>query len=365
MKRSENFLYLLIWLIVGLIPVFILRGNDNFSWSRLVIEWFRVLPFLLVFFVNNSLLVPRLLFRRKTLLYLAFISMSIVGIALLFEYLKPFLDYLSPNAPPPPQPPPFGNHPNAVLPPWPDRPAPYGYGLGNPQIWRQLVEQMLISFLVVGFNTAIKFVFKQQEDDQNNEKQQKMYLQSELSFLRQQISPHFFMNTLNNIHALVDLNSQEAKEAIIKLSQLMGYMLYESQSEKISVQKEMAFIKNFVELMRIRFTEDVNIDLDIPEELPSVSIPPLLTISFIENAFKHGISYEDYSFVHISFRFSEDKMNFEIKNSTHVEKVKSNNSGIGNLNARNRLNLIYGSSYELSIDQLPEKIFTVKLTIPL
>ena len=114
-------------------------------------------------------------------------------------------------------------------------------------------DLIIISFLVVGFNTAVKFVFRRQEEEQNIEEQKKIHIQTELSFLKQQISPHFFMNTLNNIHALVDISPEEAKEAIIRLSGLMGYMLYESQTEKISVQKEMDFVRSYVELMRIRF----------------------------------------------------------------------------------------------------------------
>ena len=359
-KRSENLIYLFIWLIVGSLPVFTLRGEENLSWTRFVLEMIRILPFLFIFIINNSFLVQGLLFRKKVIQYLVYVSLAIVAIAILFDYSRYVQEFLLPDRPPH-----FNQFPNFDPPGNFDNPAPPGNHFLNIPHWGRVIDRIIISFLVVGFNTAVKLVFKRQEEDQNIEEQKKIHVQTELSFLKQQIGPHFFLNTLNNIHALIDISTEEAKEAIIKLSQLMGYMLYESQTEKIPVQKEMEFVRSYVELMKIRFTEDVDIELNIPDKLPSVSIPPLLTISFIENAFKHGISYEDPSYVHINFSFTDEKMFFEVKNPIHFKHLKSNNSGIGIINSRNRLDLIYDDKYELLIDQLNGKTYSVKLNIPL
>jgi Histidine kinase len=359
-KGSENLIYVFIWLIVYSLPVFTLRGDENFNWARIAFELFRILPFMLIFIVNNGLLVPQFLFRGKNIQYLIYISIYIIAIAFLFDYLRFIQDYIQPE-----QPPFLNDIPHMRPPPGIENHAPPKHNIGGLKSGVRLMDLIIISFLVVGFNTAVKFVFKRQEEEQNIEVQKKMHIQTELSFLKQQISPHFFMNTLNNIHALVDISSEEAKEAIIRLSGLMGYMLYESQIEKISIQKEMEFVKSYVELMKIRFTNEVDIKLNIPESLPKVSIPPLLTISLIENAFKHGVSYENNSFVHITFSFTDNKMCFEIKNPIHVKHEEKHNSGIGIINARNRLDLIYGNKFELLINQLPEKIFYVKLILPL
>ncbi len=359
-EKSENLIYLLIWLIVCSLPVFTLRGDANFTWSRLALELFRILPFMLVFIVNNRVLVPRFLFRNENVQYLVYISISIIVIAFLFDSLKFVQDYLKPS-----QLPPINDIPHRLPPPGlPDR-VPPGPNMRGLSLGGRFMDVIIISFLVVGFNTAVKLVFKRQEEEQKIEVQKKMHIQTELSLLKQQISPHFFLNTLNNIHALVDISSEQAKESIIRLSELMGYMLYESQTEKISLQREMNFVRSYVELMRIRFTDEVDIELNIPANLPRVAIPPLLTISFIENAFKHGISYEGHSYVHIDYRFTENHMSFMIENKVHGDDAGKINSGIGISNARNRLDLIYGDTYELKINELPGKIFSVKLELPL
>jgi LytS/YehU family sensor histidine kinase len=187
-----------------------------------------------------------------------------------------------------------------------------------------------------------------------------------MAFLKNQVSPHFFMNTLNNIHALVDINVEQAKNAIIELSQLMGYMLYESQSDRVSLKKELEFVKSYVELMQLRFTDDVDIAIEIPADLPNVVVPPLLTVSFIENAFKFGVSYEHPSFVHIKYEFEDDKLVFVCQNSLHESKPKHANSGIGLENSRQRIELIYGDAHWLNIDEdTNNNIFTVSLKTPL
>lgn len=172
------------------------------------------------------------------------------------------------------------------------------------------------------------------------------------------------MNTLNNIHALIDIDTEEAKQAIIKLSQMMDYMLYESQSSYISLAQEMEFVKSYVDLMKLRFTDDIEIILDIPENLPPIKIPPLLTISFIENAFKHGISYENSSFIHIRYKFTEDTLNFNIVNKLYPDNKSTKNSGIGIENARKRLDILYGKECDLFINR-KDKNFEVNLNIPI
>jgi hypothetical protein len=359
-KKSENLIYLTIWVIVLALPVFTLRGSQDFNWSRVILEWIRIIPFLVIFIINNNLLAPKLLFNKMNLRYLAVLTLTIIVLSLLFDYTKYIHEFLAPGNTPRP-----GRLSIHGLSPLPDEAPLRAPRLNGLPFWLRVIDRIIFSYLVVGFNTAVKFVFKRQVEEQKNEEQKKIHIQTELSFLRQQIGPHFFMNTLNNIHALVDIDAQEAKGAIIRLSNLMAYMLYGTQADKIPLQKEMDFVKSYVELMRIRFTEDIDIRLDIPETLPTVSVPPLLTISFIENAFKHGISYEDHSFVHISYHFTESNMFFEIQNSMHPKKNKGKNSGIGLENSKSRLNLIFADSYDLKIVTLQDDRFSVKLNIPI
>ncbi|MBE0673168.1 MAG: histidine kinase, partial [Bacteroidales bacterium] len=203
-RKSENLIYLLIWLIVCSLPVFTLRGDANFTWSRLALELFRLLPFMLVFIINNSLLVPRFLFRNENVQYLVYITISIIVIAFLFDSLRFVQDYLKPVEPPP-----FTDFSQRLPPPGFQDHVPPGPGRRGLTLGGRFMDVIIISFLVVGFNTAVKLVFKRQEEEQKIEVQKKMHIQTELSLLKQQISPHFFLNTLNNIHALVDISSEQ------------------------------------------------------------------------------------------------------------------------------------------------------------
>ncbi len=218
---------------------------------------------------------------------------------------------------------------------------------------------------MIGFDAGLSFAGKWLQAEQNKIILEKENVENKMAFLQNQVSPHFFMNTLNNIHALVDIDTEEAKEAIIRLSNMMAYMLYESQTEKISIQKEINFIKSYVELMKLRFSEEVEIKLEIPEKLPEISVPPLLTISYIENAFKHGISYESPSFIHLAYTFTDKQLGFELKNSNHAKQNNSTNSGIGLQNAQKRLDLLFKNNYSLKMSSKTDKEFTIKLNIPL
>ena len=117
---------------------------------------------------------------------------------------------------------------------------------------------------------------------------EKENLNQQLEYLKYQINPHFFMNTLNNIHALVDIDPEKAKTTIVELSKMMRYLLYEGNNSLIPLHREVEFLRNYITLMKLRYTDKVKIDTDIPVSLPDRRLPPLLLITFVENAFKHG-----------------------------------------------------------------------------
>lgn len=130
--------------------------------------------------------------------------------------------------------------------------------------------------LMVGFNIAIKLFFKSFRDEEMLKELEHQRLQSELEYLKYQINPHFFMNTLNNIHALVDIDTGKAKSTIVELSKLMRYVLYEASNKTILLSREVQFLKNYIALMSLRYTNKVSIQMDFPVEVPEVQIPPLL-----------------------------------------------------------------------------------------
>jgi len=172
------------------------------------------------------------------------------------------------------------------------------------------------------------------------------------------------MNTLNNIHSLVDINTNEAKEAIIKLSRMMRYLLYETDTEKTTLRKEIEFLESYINLMKLRFSEKVRISLKLPTVIPEKTIPPFLFISLIENAFKHGVSYREESFIDINLMIADERLLLVVMNSKADNNPIKEYSGIGLDNTRKRLALIYGSNYHFDIID-KESLFTVNLSIPL
>lgn len=189
-------------------------------------------------------------------------------------------------------------------------------------------------------------------------------LQAEMDYLKYQINPHFFMNTLNNIHSLIDIDAAYAQDAVIELSKMMRYVLYESGHEAITLEKDIQFMENYIKLMRIRYTEDVDIRFDYPDLPHDVTIPPLLLIVFVENAFKHGISYSRPSFIHIRVRYIDGKVYYSIINSRHTAEPSGKDAGIGLENVRRRLQLIFANRHTLAIDTRRPNMYRVKLIIP-
>lgn len=222
---------------------------------------------------------------------------------------------------------------------------------------------MILSVLVIGFDTGLKTASKWIRSEQQRIILEKDNIETRLAFLKHQISPHFFMNTLNNIHSLIDIDKVEAKKAVIKLSNLMRHLLYDSDDDFSPLKSEVDFIRSYVDLMRIRYSKDVKITLALPEEIPDKSIPPLIFISLLENAFKHGISYVNPSFINIELSIYQSLLHFRIQNSNSRESSKTNPSGIGITNTRKRLDLLYGDNYILEITDKGDT-FVTDLTIP-
>jgi LytS/YehU family sensor histidine kinase len=171
------------------------------------------------------------------------------------------------------------------------------------------------------------------------------------------------MNTLNNIHALVDIDPEKAKDTILELSKMMRFILYEGDKSGVPLAREFDFIRHYVALMQLRYTNKVEILVDLPNEAPEKTVPPLMLISFIENAFKHGISYQQQSFVHVKVTIDGAMLHFTCSNSK-AETPNQEKGGVGLANVKQRLRLLYDSNFELRIQNKPDT-YIVELTIPL
>jgi two-component system LytT family sensor kinase len=189
-------------------------------------------------------------------------------------------------------------------------------------------------------------------------------LNSEMAFLKNQISPHFFFNTLNNIYSLININTEDSQTAILKLSRMMRYLLYESEQGETKLSNEIDFMNNYIDLMRLRMTEKIKLSVSFPVKYEDISLPPLLFISIIENAFKHGISNREKSFIIIAMEVSKEMITFKCMNSivNANNETSTQNSGIGLENLRKRLNLLFPGKHEFIIN-ISETTFDVLIKI--
>ena len=362
-KYTEIALIILVWMVLFITPI--LFREDIYSPIKrsIVIQLEILFPLSLLFLVNRFILVPRLLFGGKPFLFI----ISVLGVIILLTFGSFVYDTEIKGMPPPdaPQPDLMVRTPPYAFPGGVD---PFGNLRPNqprqPRPIPPFANFLILSVLIVGFDTGLRSGLRWIEVENEKVKLEKENLDTQLVLLRNQISPHFFMNTLNNIHSLVDINTEEAKESIIKLSKMMRYLLYETETEKTTIRKEVEFLESYINLMKLRFSEKVKIVLNLPIFIPDKTLPPFLFTSLIENAFKHGISYKEESFINIDLVIGEERLLLNVKNSKNNNNQIEEFSGIGIDNTRKRLDLLYGNNYHLDIID-NDDIFTVNLSIPL
>lgn len=206
---------------------------------------------------------------------------------------------------------------------------------------------------VTAISTGYGFIYLIQQQEKNRQQENEERLKSELSFLRSQISPHFIFNVLNSIVYLIRSKSNQAESVTIKLSELMRYLLYESGDAQVPLHKEVEYLRNYVELQKIRFEDDVDIRLEIAEDIPSQLIEPMLLIPFVENAFKHGVGMIPSPRIDIKLEAEDDTVLFTVKNkiASGANEEKDAASGIGLRNVQRRLELLYPKRHRLKIDR--------------
>lgn len=171
------------------------------------------------------------------------------------------------------------------------------------------MASLFILTLMFGVNLGVKIYFRSEDTSRELMLLQQEKLSNQLKYLKAQINPHFFMNTLNNIHALVDIDPGRAQSSIILLSRMMRYVVYESESTSIPLQKEVELLSNYITLMRLRFTSRVHLTVDMQPKMQG-EVPPLLFIMFVENAFKHGVSYQRDTHIHILMEQVGERIHF-------------------------------------------------------
>ncbi|MBO5539475.1 MAG: histidine kinase [Muribaculaceae bacterium] len=352
-----------VMLIVPFVGMVVLSSLDNNYEFRWIDAWHVLKPLLVIllaFLIHNYFIAPILIYKHNRLQYAAMLSILLIA----------FVAYQCTSGPPAKPgmlPPPEQRHmtirhqANATIPPQSrqniapprsQRPRP----LATPH------DFTMFSLLVfsLGANLGMKLYFKSQQDEQQLTSLEKENLRQELAYLRYQVNPHFLMNTLNNIHALVDIDPSEAKSSIVHLSKFMRYLLYDSDKEYITLQQAIDLVNQYIDLMSKRYCDSVDIRFEAPEQVPNVGLAPLILMPFIENAFKHGVSYNKPSFIHMELSVQDNRICFNCINSKN--DIKHEVGGVGMTNVVKRLDLIYGDQYTLRVDD--KKQYSVCLTVP-
>ncbi len=215
-----------------------------------------------------------------------------------------------------------------------------------------------IVFTIIGFSFLIRSL--QQDEQLKTLKEQQLI--SELTYLKAQLQPHFFFNTLNNIYALALKQSKETAPLVAKLAEMMRYILYRSEEKLVALKEEIAFLQNYVEVENIRYRSAIHINFDVQGVNNESTISPLLLLPFIENAFKHGVQEEtEKGFVTIIFCKTKDELTLEVANSI-ADSGKEKISGIGLANVQKRLDILYPGNYKMEVEN-DGRVYKVRLTL--
>ena len=363
--RQENLIYLVVWSVLFVAPLlslYVRTVNDPrliFNWVDVFVVWRRFAVFLLLFLVHNFLLAPMLVHHHKRIAYFSIMAVIVAAFTVYQCTSRPGISELTGHRPPPRMEMSDRHHPPHDKP----RPQMRHRQAPPPIIGEHDILAVVLLILMFGANVGIKGYFRSRDDQKRLSELERENLEQQLEYLRYQINPHFFMNTLNNIHVLVDIDPETAKDTIVKLSKIMRYVLYESDNQYVHLFNELEFIQHYIALMRMRYTDKVKITLELPQVVPNCQIPPLIFITFIENAFKHGVSYQHDSFVEVKVLIEDDKLRFFCRNSK-AENPNVEKGGVGLANVRKRLNLLYGQDYSLLIDDSTDE-YSVELVITL
>lgn len=335
---GENMFYSFVWLAIFLVPIINskLMSELHVNFQNILISWGKIMPYFVAFIINNNILAPRLLLRNKYIRYSIWVVVILVTI--------------------------FGGIQGLNFRYWQASEMLRHKASFSDLEW---YWNVILGVFMIGTNTMIKLYYRSLDTERKMADMQRHALQAQMDYLKYQINPHFFMNTLNNIHAMIDIDAEKAKQCVIELSKMMRYVLYDSESADTTLEKEVQFVHNYMELMRIRYVDDVDIRFEYPPSAVCrrIVVPPLLLIVFVENAFKHGVSYNARSFIHIDISVSGDSLHYRVANSCHGST--SDRGGVGLDNVRKRLTLLFGRDFSLETDTSQESAYEVNLIIPI
>lgn len=235
---------------------------------------------------------------------------------------------------------------------------------------RKMSHIIFTILVVVAYTTVIKILKEAYQTQQVNQQINRERLENELKFLKSQINPHFLFNALNNLYSLILMQSTKAKDVVLKLSDLLSYMLYETNQELVPLAKDVAYLEGFIDLEKLRFGDELTVETHFQGDLAHTYLPPMLLVTLVENAFKHSMGNED-TLVHIriALHCTDQQLAFEVENSLPPAPLmtpdqNAKKSGVGLRNVQRRLELLYPQKHALEIYPT-ENTYLVKLNVDL
>ena len=336
-RRLGWLAHTIVWIVLFFFPfLFIGSESENINLQIYLRFFIVIIGALIVFYANYIYLVKRFLFTRQLWLFLLSNLLLFTVVSLVSYNIVDLL--LSPD--------------NMIQRRSSRTPIPFII----------LVEMIKFSF-ITALCVSLKVTGSWYQMDAERKELEKQRSEAELQNLKNQLNPHFLFNTLNNIYSLIAINGEQAQESVHKLSRLLRYMLYDSAQAFVPLGKDIDFVRDYVELMRIRMPEHVELITEIQIDLQDVMIAPLLFISPVENAFKHGVSNSKPSFIHIEIIATGNQISCLIRNSFFPkDKQDKSGSGIGLVNLQKRLDLLYPGNYKLTSEQSGET-YSCELTL--
>jgi two-component system LytT family sensor kinase len=351
--KPRAYITVLLHILVWLLFAFILLFYHPLSWNITLPNQFWIkqscvlLLLVIVFYVNSTILVPQLLLKNKNLLFIC----TILAIALLSSPVTRSLDDAL-------------DLPNLMTKAFNE--------IGVQKLPKREavldVFMVMMVFLITGISTSLTLIQKWQADKQEREALEKEKIGSELSFLKAQINPHFFFNTLNNIYALTHVDVETSRSALHKLSRMMRYLLYDTQAGITPLSKEVSFIVDYIELMKLRLTENTKVIFEGPMVDKDIQIAPMLFLPYVENAFKHGVSNLQASTIEIMLHLEKNTLEMTVKNAIFNDNaiIAGTYGGIGLTNTKRRLDLLYPERHTFSAGKTEStNEFIVHLTLTL
>ena len=333
-KVKQIYLHVFVWL--GLSLFFLFLGSGEISSQAIAIYVGFGLINIAVFYINYLYILPNFLNHKKykeCALWLTFLIILVgffkLGIALIFK----------------------------------DDVLARGIQKTRIPLWDYFLGGILVNCFFVFLSTAYRFMLDWFVNEKIHSTLQNEKLIAELAFLKSQINPHFLFNSLNNIYSLAYQKSEYTPEAILKLSEIMRYMLYESNDHKVRLDQEINYLQNYIDLQKLRFKDHASVVVSVEGNPQNHFIMPLILISFVENAFKHGIATDPENPITIFIKIDAGKLYFGMHNLKNNHN-KDGTVGIGLANVKRRLDLFYKDQYRLQIDE-SESLYSCELYLDL